>query len=318
MLWKRSKLRKSTALPSLYEETEAARYGIAPAEFEQILQQVLRRREEQSGSSNSVLLERLHLRELVLARACARGNEIAWNDFMASYRPTIVSAARQLCRNFAEAEEVAGSLYAELYGLKEREGKRVSLLESYQGTGSLAGWLRMVLAQREVDHWRQRRRLVAWEDEQIEPADPAALETVADGLQPLSVLQESVATALHDLPHESRLLLSLYYLDERSLAEIGEFFHVHESTVSRRLNRVLQETRERVLAGLRQRGLDASAAEDALRTDVRRLTLDVTTFLASSTGRPPKRAHAQTKASLPARLWRAAGASPRQTLGDPT
>lgn len=318
MLWKRSKFRRNAGLPSLYAETEAARYGMAPAEFEQILQQVLRLRGKQNGTSDSALLDRLHLRELVLARACAQGNEIAWNDFMVSYRPTIVSAARQLCRNSAEAEEVAGSLYAELYGLKEREGKRVSLLESYQGTGSLAGWLRMVLAQREVDRWRQRRRLVAWEDEQIEPADPAALETVAEGLQPCSVLQEAVADALHHLPQESRLLLSLYYLDERSLAEIGEFFHVHESTVSRRLNRVLQETRERVLAGLRQRGLDASAAEDALRTDVRRLTLDVTTFLASSTGRLPKRAHASAKTPLSARLLRAAGASPRQTLGGPT
>lgn len=317
MLWKRNKLRKSAGLAALYATAGAARYGIAPAEFEQILLQVQTVRGAGNESCGAAWFERLHLKELVLARACAQGNEIAWNDFMASYRPMIVSAARQLCRNSAEAEEMAGSLYAELYGLKEREGKRVSLLNSYQGSGSLAGWLRMILAQREVDRWRQQRRLVAWEDEQIEPVDAGASEAIAAGLQPLSVLQESVAAALRELPQESRLLLSLYYLDDRSLAEIGKFFHVHESTVSRRLNRLLQETRERVLAGLRQRGLDASAAEEALLTDVRRLTLDVTTFLAS-TGRPQARAPHGAKTSLPARLLRAAGASPRQTLGDPT
>lgn len=328
MLWKRNKLRKSAGLAALYAAADAARYGMAPAEFGQILQQVRDLRCPQ-GSDEDKFFEKLHVKELVLARACAQGNEIAWNDFMASYRPTIMSAARQLCHNAAEAEDVAGSLYAELYGLKEREGKRVSLFDSYQGSGSLAGWLRMILAQSEVDRWRQRRRLVAWEEEPIEPVDHAASEAVVAGLQPLAVLQESVTAALRELPQESRLLLSLYYLDDRSLAEIGKFFHVHESTVSRRLNRLLHQTRERVLAGLCERGLDAAAAEEALLTDVRRLTLDVTTFLAS-TSRPQERAtisasmsatmrtKMRAKASLPARLWRAAGASPRQTLGDPT
>lgn len=320
MLWKRNKLRKGAGiagLAALYAAGDAARYGILPPEFEQLLRNVQAVRNPRGRSGGSALFAKLHIKELVLARACAQGNEIAWNDFMASYRPMIVNAARQLCRNSAEADEAAGSLYAELYGLKERDGKRVSLLDSYQGSGSLAGWLRMILAQREVDRWRQRRRLVAWEDEQLEPVDLHASEAVTDGLQPFFPLQESVAVALRALPQESRLLLTLYYLDERSLAEVGKFFHVHESTVSRRLNRLLRETRERVLAELRQRGLDAAAAEEALLTDVRRLTLDVTQFLASS-GQPLERPDHRARAPLPARLLRAAGASPRQTLGDPT
>ena len=317
MLWKRNKLRKRAGLAALYAAAEASRYGISPAQFERILQQAQTLLQPRRGDGGPAGFEKLRFKELILARACAQGNEIAWNDFMASYRPMIVNAARQLCRNAAEAEEVAGSLYAELYGLKEREGKRVSLLDSYQGRGSLSGWLRMILAQREVDRWRQRRRLVAWDDEPVEPVDPAASGAVADGLEPLSALQESVAATLRVMPEESRLLLSLYYLDERSLAEIGKIFQVHESTVSRRLNRLLQETRGQVLTELRRRGLDAAAAEEALLTDVRHLTLDVTAFLAS-VSRPKEQARDRAKAPLPARLWRAAGASPRPTLGDPT
>ncbi len=317
MLWKRNKLRKRADLAALYAATEAVRYGISPEQFERILQQAQTLLQPRRGDGGPAGFEKLHFKELVLARACAQGVEIAWNDFMTSYRPMIVNAARQLCRNAAEAEEAAGSLYAELYGLKEREGKRVSLLDSYQGRGSLSGWLRMILAQREVDRWRQRRRLVAWDDESVEPVSPPASGTAADDLEPLSALQESVAAALRVMPEESRLLLSLYYLDGRSLAEIGKVFQVHESTVSRRLNRLLQETRGQVLTELQRWGLDAAAAEQALLTDVRHLTLDVTTFLASAS-RPQEEARNRAKVPLPARLWRAAGASPRSTLGDPT
>ena len=67
------------------------------------------------------------------------------------------------------AREAADSLYAELFGLTERDGERRSLLRYFHGRSSLATWLRAVLAQRYVDHLRRARRTEPLPDD----ADPA-------------------------------------------------------------------------------------------------------------------------------------------------
>jgi RNA polymerase sigma-70 factor (ECF subfamily) len=50
---------------------------------------------------------------------------------------------------------------------------------------------------------------------------------------------------------------------------------VHESTISRRLEKLLKTLRKQVIAGLVARGMHRNQAEEALETDVRRLQVDV-------------------------------------------
>ena len=50
---------------------------------------------------------------------------------------------------------------------------------------------------------------------------------------------------------------------------------VHESTISRRLERMLKALRKQVMAGLVQRGMNRSQAEEALEADVRYLQIDI-------------------------------------------
>ena len=59
---------------------------------------------------------------------------------------------------------------------------------------------------------------------------------------------------------------------------------VHESTISRRLNRATAALRKRIVRGLRQRGMSARAAEEALEADVRDLALDVRGSLVQESG----------------------------------
>ena len=60
---------------------------------------------------------------------------------------------------------MADALYADLYGLQERDGERRSLFRYFHGRSSLATWLRAVLAQRVVDAVRVERRLDPLPDE---------------------------------------------------------------------------------------------------------------------------------------------------------
>ena len=113
----------------------------------------------------------LRLTELALAHSCALGREAAWQRFLHVYRASLTQAAIAITGSETIGRDLADSLYAELYGLRDRDGERRSPLASYSGRGSLLGWLRTTLAQRHIDYHRRTRREAPLDD-----VDPPALE----------------------------------------------------------------------------------------------------------------------------------------------
>ena len=66
----------------------------------------------------------------------------------------------------------------------------------------------------------------------------------------------------------------------RTLAEIARMLSVHESTISRKLDKLAKSLRKQILAGLGRRGMSRRPAEEALEVDVRDLTLNLRDRLA--------------------------------------
>lgn len=232
---------------------------------------------EPDDTQPAVFFRSLHLSELALAHACARGCEQGWERFVSHYRAALVQAGTAIAGSAALGAELADSLYAELYGLRQVEGERSSPLASYSGRGSLAGWLRATLVQRFRDHLRRTRREAPLED-----FDSAIPETPAPGMAELNALAAAVAQALGALAAEDRFLLAAYYLDRQTLLEIARTLHVHEATISRRLKRVLAETRRQLLCHLVADGMSRAAAEEALGTDPRDLEINLRALLQTS------------------------------------
>jgi len=107
---------------------------------------------------------------------------------------------------------------------------------------------------------------------------------VNDAEAPDGRLGASVDAALATLKSEERFLLASYYLDGRTLAQIGCLLGVHESTVSRRMEKLVALLRKRTLKELRARGVTGSAAEEMLGADVREIKVDVGRHLMESPG----------------------------------
>jgi RNA polymerase sigma-70 factor (ECF subfamily) len=215
------------------------------------------------------------LGDVVLARACAAGNERAWERFVAIYREPLVRAAVAITGSDTLGRELADQLYAELFGLTTRDGERKCPLHSYRGRGSLIGWLRTTLAQRHVDHYRRRHR-----EQPLEEFDAPTVE--AEGQKAateLTVLENAVKVALKCCEAEDRLLLAAYYLDGRTLLQIAHVLHVHEATVSRKLKRVCEEIRKQVVKNLQNAGMSRRAADEALEADPRDLDLNLKKLL---------------------------------------
>jgi RNA polymerase sigma-70 factor, ECF subfamily len=205
----------------------------------------------------------LHLEDLALACACASGHERAWEHFVREHRPVLYRAADALVPG-GGARELADSLYADLYGLRERDGERQSLFRYFHGRSSLATWLRAVLAQRHVDALRAGRRLDPLPDD--DSADvPAGVSTVShdpDRVRYLALIQRVLTIAISTLTDKDRLRLACYYSQELTLAQTGRILREHEATVSRQLARTRQALRREVERLLRQEhGLDPAQVE---------------------------------------------------------
>jgi RNA polymerase sigma-70 factor (ECF subfamily) len=268
------------AIARRYGESGAGLYGVTPERFHQIVAGVVLRYAADSGESERVeLVASLRIEELVLARACAAGNDAAWNVFIPRFRAALHAIACRLTRNETAGRELADELNAELYGIPNSEGRRISKLDYYMGRGSLEGWLRTVLTRRHIDRCRVHSADVSL-DEQIDHG--ASFAESPQMTSPTSDDRVSVAIAqtLAELSHEERFLLAAYYLDQRTLADIGRQTGVHESTVSRKLDRLTGMLRKRVRRRLQSAGVHPRRCDELLREiDVRDIDVDVTANL---------------------------------------
>ena len=219
-------------------------------------------------------LKSLHLEDLALACACSEGIEKAWDFFIANFRQDLRHAASAMLRGSgrtddARAEELADSLYADLYGVRSGvDGRRKSLFEYFHGRSKLSTWLRAVLAQRQVDIFRTSSRMVSLEAE-MEGEAPRELADRAESVPAdhdpdrekyLGRFDRALSAALASLTSRERMILACYYVDQLTLAEIGRLLREHESTVSRQLERLRRALRESVTQMLQREIPRAEAA----------------------------------------------------------
>lgn len=224
---------------------------------------VLRDGENASPQEVKEFVDALNADDLCLIAACERGDEKAWEDLVKNYDRTVKSAARKYASNAEDAEDLAGSIWAELYGLKhDRDGKLKTKLAYYSGRGSLGGWLRAVVSQLAIDNFRKTSKFVQIEEtrefERLanEAADNAgAAKFAQSGGSPEENFsrkrtERDVADALQKaidaLDAEDRLILKLYYFDDLKLKDIGAALGFHEATASRKVVRLQTEIRKAI------------------------------------------------------------------------
>jgi RNA polymerase sigma-70 factor, ECF subfamily len=275
---------------ALHEQAGCSRWGLSREAFAESL----RRSAAKRFSSTPALpheveeyLKSLHLEDLALACACGEGIEGAWEFFIFHFREDLRHAACTMLRGSgrpddARAEELADSLHAELYGIRSGPGRqRKSLFEYFHGRSKLSTWLRAVLAQKHVDFIRTSGKTVSLDED--EETDEATPHRIPSGGKPgpvdpqraryLGRFSAALSAALASLSARERMILACYYVDEITLAEIGKVLKEHESTVSRRLDRIRRALREKMTEALQREipacnGRPAEPALDAAQVEL--------------------------------------------------
>jgi RNA polymerase sigma-70 factor (ECF subfamily) len=142
----------------------------------------------------------------------------------------VYSLARAMLGDAHAAEDVAQETFLHAY----------RSLSGYQAQGKFAAWLRMITTRLCLNHRRDRRHEVSWDDLEGHPAERE------DG--PDSRLGEwerrgAVRRAIELLPSPYRDVIVLRYMEELSYDEIARHLGVPVSTVETRLHRAKKQLR---------------------------------------------------------------------------
>jgi len=244
-------------LADWFDRSEAAHWGLSVDDFRRaVLASAAHAFAGRAANDND--LERyaaaLHHRDVALACACAAGHEQAWETFVAEYRPLLYRAADAIDPS-GRARDLADSLYADLYGVREKGGVRQSLFRYFHGRSSLATWLRAVLAQRLVDRVREDRKTTPLPEDdhqtmvETRPASPDPARTPC-----VDAVTAAISAAIGALDPRDRLRLGAYYVQHLTLAEIGRLLKEHEASASRHLSRARASIRDAMRAHLQREG----------------------------------------------------------------
>jgi len=274
----------------LYQKADAGRWSVPIEVFINALEQSAEKAfagRDLSAADRDLYYDSLHLNDLALACACAVGNDPAWDHFVLEFRPAMYRAADAMDAG-GGAREIADALYAELFGLREKDGIRQSVFRYFHGRSSLATWLRSLVAQRFIDRHRDTRRL----DPLPEESSAAPMQSRERPINPdreryVTAMRTVLAAAIAALAPRDRLRLACYYAQEMTLAQIGKLTREHEATVSRQLARTRRDLRTDVEARLQAgHGFSKVEIEECFASLVNDAgNLDLAEWLGS--GRPP-------------------------------
>ena len=215
--------------------------------------------------------------------AAPRETKRAWEAFLLRYREPLYDMAHSIAKEDNIARELADDIFATS---TEPMPQAASAFPAafLHGVGSLAGWLRAVMARAYYRYLSPRPpRTVVLEEEQ-EFVDVAAAPE-DPGIQVDPRLEEATAEALSALAAEDDFYsLRIFRWEYPG----GSSSHAWSSriTASRRVEKITSTLRKGIRECLRRRGMTRAEAEEALEADVRDLQIDVGKRLKKSQENP--------------------------------
>ncbi len=183
-----------------------------------------------------------------LIRPAQTGNVAAFGAIVREFQDMAVGYAFSVLRDFGHAEDAAQEAFVQAY-------RDLSLLREPQ---AFPAWLRKLVF-KYCDRQTRGKRvrtvpLLAGPD--IASEEPSPLQAAER-----NELRQRVLEAINSLPEHERTVVSLFYINGYSQAEVGEFLDVPAKTVKSRLHSARGKLRERMM-DMVEETLKKSAPDD--------------------------------------------------------
>jgi len=171
---------------------------------------------------------RTKLTDEYLIEKTLEGDINAFGILVNRYRGLVHGLTFHIVSNFQDAEDIAQEAFIKAY----------ESLSTLKDKAKFGNWLRVITLNL-CKMWLRRSSL--------ELPLPSEFGLVKEDISSSDELQESVFSALSALPSKNQVVIALFYLDDLSYKEIGDFLGLPVSTVQSRLQRARQQLKEEVL-----------------------------------------------------------------------
>ncbi len=250
-------------------------FAVPVEDFVRHVQRVVSARIQDAPDRLVAVLDRLCWSDIHLALGCLRRTEGAVRLFFDRFGRYLHLLAHRSAPDNATGDDIEQSMRATLFLPRKLDDPKSARLASYQGTGSLAGWLRVIAHRLVIDEVRKLKR-VDRDDNLDRLASPdVGPDASFESVEAAARIAPLVRAAIEDLTPEERDLLRQRYRDGRVLREIAAELGKDITTVHRRIVAVNAKLWKRIRAraeldlGLDERDLKAllGAIAERLRTD---------------------------------------------------
>ena len=192
--------------------------------------------------------------DVQLLRRCAKGDEAAWEDFLARYGPFIDFIVRRALTGVrrgtppqaTQVEEIREELLA---WFLENDGR---VLRTYRGESKITSWLGVVAGRRARRLARRgaglRSKMVSLDALTAEAATHLAVEDAAaeEDQDVRAQALQRLASALEELPARDRALLRGAFFDERSYTDLADEVGVKADSIGQLLYRAKDKLKKKL------------------------------------------------------------------------
>jgi RNA polymerase sigma factor (sigma-70 family) len=105
-------------------------------------------------------------------------------------------------------------------------------IETYDNQGSLKGWIRKIITNTAIDHWRRSSKATMFLD-----IDALTLQDLPFDLPSTSIYCSDIMNEVSKLPSGAKMIFNLYALEGYSHKEIAEKLKISEGTSKSQVNR---------------------------------------------------------------------------------
>lgn len=139
-----------------------------------------------------------------------------------THAPTMYAICLGYAKDRASAQDI----------LQEAFVKVFRKIDSYNGDGSLEGWIRRIVTRTAIDHYRKKTTLRQIIDFDPEPSDNVGQNNVLDRIHADEIIEQ-----VRRLPDGAQVIFNLYALEGLSHKEIAERLNISEGTSKSQVNR---------------------------------------------------------------------------------
>lgn len=167
--------------------------------------------------------------EETLIKKCASGNSLAQKAFYDKFAGKMMGVCLRYTNGYEEAQDVLQDGFIKIF----------NHLPDYQQKGSLEGWVRRIIVNTALDHYRKNKKYI--KDVSVDDVDYMLekKEFIVESLQ-----AEDLLKIIHQLPAGYKMVFNLFAIEGYSHKEIAQQLDITESTSKSQYSRARKLLRE--------------------------------------------------------------------------